>query len=196
MALDTGRGRNADGTIDHQTGWRGRFRVSGAIRAYVHGVDTFNRWVGRFAMRLIFVMAAIMLYAIASRLFFGRPVNWVLEMSQFLLVAYFLLGGPYSMQLGSHVRMDLFYSRLSPRSRAVTDAITILFIIFYLGVMVWGGYSSTEYAWFYNQKNYTSWAPPMWPIKAIATFALFLMLLQATSAFFKDVAIARGKPIA
>ena len=166
-----------------------------AIRLYVRSVDTFNRWVGRFAMRLIFVMAAIMIYAIFSRLFLGRPVNWVMEMSQFLLVAYYLLGGPYSMQLGAHVRMDLFYGNLSARRRAVTDAFTILFVIFYLGVLLWGGVSSTEYAWTYNQKNYTSWAPPMWPIKAIMTFGIFLMLLQSIAALFKDIALARGKPI-
>ena len=167
-----------------------------AIRSYVHGVDTFNRWVGRFAMQLLFVMAAIMLYAIASRLFFGRPINWVMEMSQFLLSAYYLLGGPYSMQLDAHVRMDLFYGRLSARRRAMTDAFTILFIIFYLGVLLWGGLSSTEYAWSYGQKNYTSWAPPMWPIKMVMSFGIFLMLLQAISALFKDIAMARGKPIA
>jgi TRAP-type mannitol/chloroaromatic compound transport system permease small subunit len=167
-----------------------------AVNLYVHWVDTFNRWVGRFAMRLIFVMAAIMLYAIFSRLFLGRPVNWVMEMSQFLLVSYYLLGGAYSMQLDAHVRMDLFYGRLSARKRAVTDAFTILFVIFYLGVLAWGGFSSTEYAWSYNQKNYTSWAPPMWPVKAIMTFGIIMMLLQAISAFFKDVAIARGRPIA
>ncbi|MEO3386469.1 TRAP transporter small permease subunit [Mesorhizobium sp. CAU 1741] len=169
--------------------------MSEAIRLYVRWVDTFNRWVGRFAMRLIFVMAALMLYAIGSRLFFGAPVNWSMEMSQFLLVSYFLLGGPYSMQMGSHVRMDLFYSQLSARRRAATDVFTILFVMFYLGVLLWGGISSTEYAWSYNQKNYTSWAPPMWPVKAVMTFGIFLMLLQAISALFKDVAIARGKPI-
>lgn len=169
--------------------------MSRAIRLYVHSIDTFNRWVGRFAMRLIFVMAAIMLYAVFSRVFLGKPVNWVMEMTQFLLVSYYLLGGPYSMQLGSHVRMDLFYGKLSAKRRALTDAFTILFVMFYLGVLLWGGISSTEYAWSYNQKNYTSWAPPMWPIKAIMTFGIFLMLLQAISAFFKDVATARGKPI-
>ena len=166
-----------------------------AIRLYVRGVDTFNRWVGRFAMRLIFVMAAIMLYAILSRLVLGQPVNWVMEMSQFLLCSYYLLGGAYSLQLDAHVRMDLFYGRLSPRRRAATDAFTILFVMFYLGVLVWGGFWSTEYSWSFNQKNYTAWAPPMWPIKAIMTFGIFLMLLQAISCFLKDVAIARGKPI-
>ncbi|WP_407649162.1 TRAP transporter small permease subunit [Aquamicrobium zhengzhouense] len=167
-----------------------------AIETYVRWVDTFNRWVGRFAMQLIFVMGAMMLYAVGSRLFLGKPVNWIMEMSQFMLAAYFLLGGPYSMQLNAHVRMDLFYGRLSPHKRAVTDAFTILFVIFYLGVLFWGGVSSTEYAITFNQKNYTSWAPLMWPIKAIMTFGVFLMLLQAISSFFKDLALARGKPIA
>ncbi|MBI1621075.1 TRAP transporter small permease subunit [Aquamicrobium sp. cd-1] len=147
-------------------------------------------------MQLIFVMGAMMLYAVGSRLFLGKPVNWIMEMSQFMLAAYFLLGGPYSMQLNAHVRMDLFYGRLSPHKRAVTDAFTILFVIFYLGVLFWGGVSSTEYAITFNQKNYTSWAPLMWPIKAIMTFGVFLMLLQAISSFFKDLALARGKPIA
>lgn len=167
-----------------------------AIAGYVHWVDAFNRWVGRFAMRLLFVMGAILLYSTFSRIVLGVPINWVMEMSQFLLSAYYLLGGAYSLQLGSHVRMDLFYGRLNARRRAVTDAFTILFVIFYLGVLVWGGFSSTEYAWSYNQKNYTAWAPPMWPIKAIMTLGVVLMLLQALSALFKDVAMARGKPIA
>jgi TRAP-type mannitol/chloroaromatic compound transport system permease small subunit len=85
---------------------------------------------------------------------------------------------------------------LSARKRATTDAITILFVIFYIGVLLWGGISSTNYAIVYGQKNYTAWSPPLWPIKVVMTAAIFMMLLQCISSFFKDVAIARGKPIA
>lgn len=166
------------------------------IRIFVRAVDSVNRFVGRFAMQLLFVMGAVLLWATVSRVVLGVPVNWAMEMTQFLLSAYYLLGGAYSMQLQAHVRMDLFYDRLSPHRKAVTDAITILFVLFYLGVLFYGGLSSTEYAWSFNQKNYTSWAPPMWPIKAVMTLGIFLMLLQALSAFFKDVAAARGRPIA
>jgi TRAP-type mannitol/chloroaromatic compound transport system permease small subunit len=167
-----------------------------AIKTYVRCVDAVNHRIGRFAMYLIYVMAAILLYATLSRVAFGIPINWVLEMSQFLLSAYYLLGGAYAMQQNAHVRMDLFYDRLSARKRALTDAITILFVIFYLVVLVAGGISSTEYAITYNQKNYTAWAPPLWPIKIVMVIGIFLVLLQCVSSFFKDVAILRGKPIA
>lgn len=163
---------------------------------FVRYVDRFNGWVGRFAMYLFFVLAAILLWSTISRLILGTPVNWALEMSQFVLSAYYLLGGAYSLQLNGHVRMDLFYSRLNAKQRAVTDAFTAIFVIFYLIVLFWGGISSTNYAIVYNQKNYTAWSPVLWPIKVVMTIGIFLMLLQFISNFFKDVAEVRGRPIA
>ena len=165
------------------------------IVLFVRGVDTFNGWVGKFAMYLFFALAAVLLWSTISRLLFGAPVNWALEMSQFILSAYYLLGGAWSLQQGGHVRMDLFYSRLPPKRRAGIDAFTALFVIFYLGVLIWGGISSTNYAITYGQKNYSAWSPVLWPIKVIMTFGICLMLLQFIANFFKDVAEARGKPI-
>ena len=167
-----------------------------AIRTFVRTVDWLNYGIGRVAMYLIFVLTAVLLYATASRVALGVPVNWALEMSQFLLSAYYLLGGAYAMQLGAHVRMDLFYDRLAARKRALTDAITILFVIFYLAVLFAGGISSTNYAIVYKQQNYTAWGPLLWPVKTVMTVGIFLMLLQCISSFFKDVAAARGRPIA
>ena len=166
------------------------------IATFVRFVDAMNYRVGRFAMYLIYVLGGILLLSTLSRLVLGAAVNWALEMSQFVLSAYYLLGGAYSWQQGAHVRMDLLYTRFSPRSRALTDAITILFVIFYLAVLFAGGISSTNYAIVYKQQNYSAWAPLLWPVKLVMTVAVFLMLLQAVSSFFKDIAEIRGKPIA
>jgi TRAP-type mannitol/chloroaromatic compound transport system permease small subunit len=166
-----------------------------AILTFVQTVDALNRAVGRIAIYLLFVLGAILLASTLSRLFTGVAFNWALEMSQFVLSAYYLLGGAYAVQQDSHVRMDVFYGRMSPRKRAVTDAITILFVIFYLIVLFSGGISSTHYAVVYKQQNYSAWAPLLWPIKVIMTIGIFLMLLQCISTFFKNVAAARGRPI-
>ena len=162
---------------------------------FVRYVDKLNYYVGRFAMYLIFPMGAVLLYSTVARLILGYPVNWALEMTQFMLSAYYLLGGAYSMQLDAHVRMDLFYSNMKPKTRAITDSITILVVIFYLIVLFGGALSSTHYSIVYHQKNYTAWAPLLWPVKVTMTIGIFLMLLQTISQFFKDIAEARGKPI-
>lgn len=166
------------------------------IVAFVRFVDGLNYRVGRFAMYLLYVLGAILLASTFSRLFLGASFNWALEMSQFVLSAYYLLGGAYAWQQGAHVRMDLLYQNFPVRRRVVTDAITVLFVIFYLAVVFAGGLSSTNYAIVYKQQNYSAWAPVLWPIKVVMTVAIFLMLLQAISSFIKDVAELRGKPIA
>ena len=164
------------------------------IRAFVRVVDAFNLRVGRFAMYLIFAMLAVLLYSSISKSFF-TPSIWTLESAQFLMVAYFLLGGAYSMQLDAHVRMDLAYSRWSPRTRAVVDAITVFTLIFYLVMLLIGGISSTEYAIEYKETSYSAWSPYMAPIKIVMCFGIALMLLQAIATFFKDFYAARGETL-
>jgi TRAP-type mannitol/chloroaromatic compound transport system permease small subunit len=166
------------------------------IKSYVSIVDRTNRVVGRVVMYLIFVMMGVLLFSSGSRTFFSVSHIWTVEIAQFVLAAYYLLGGGYSMQLDSHVRMDLLYSRWSPRTQAIVDTVTIGFLIFYLVFLLVGAISSTQYALEYGQKNYSSWAPPLAPIKIIMTIGIVLMLLQAIAVFFKDLARARGEPLA
>ena len=165
-----------------------------AVKIYVRYVDAVNRVVGRFAMYLIFVMMGILLYSSISKTFFN-PSLWTLEMAQFTMVAYYLLGGSYSMQLGSHVRMDLVYGAWSDKTKAAVDAFTVLFLIFYLVLLLYGALSSTQYALQYGEKSYSSWAPKMAPIKIIMTIGIFLMLLQTIATFFKDLAKVRGEDL-
>lgn len=96
------------------------------------------------------------------------------------------------MMLGAHVRMDVFYGQWSPKRRAITDAITIFCLIFYLVVLLIGGLSSTLYSLEYGQRNYSAWGPPVAPIKIIMVIGIFMMLLQSIATFFKDLAEVKG----
>lgn len=163
------------------------------IRLYVRYVEAMNRRVGRFVMYLIFFMMGILLYSSLSRTLFDVPVNWVVEMAQMTMAAYYLLGGGYSMQLDSHVRMDLLYHRWRPERQALVDALTSAVLIFYLVILLYGGISSTHFAFLYDQRNYSAWAPRMAPIKLTMSIGIAMMLLQAIATFFRNVAEARGE---
>lgn len=160
-------------------------------RRYIHIVDTVNRRLGRVMMYSIFVMVGILLWSSISKTFF-LPSLWTLEIAQFAMVAYYILGGPYSIQLGANVRMDLFYSGWTTRKKAQVDAITVLFLIFYLGVMLYGGWDSLSYSLKYGERSPTAWRPYLWPIKLTMCIGLFLMLLQAISELIKDIATIKG----
>ncbi|WP_010137960.1 TRAP transporter small permease subunit [Oceanicola sp. S124] len=194
------------------------------MRGYIAWIDGMNRLIGRITMFGLFILMGILLWSSISKTFF-LPSLWTLEMAQFVMVAYYILGGPYSIQLGSNVRMDLIYAELSDRRKAWLDAFTVFFLIFYLGVMIYGGLASLAYslgnfmgsplaffgkligAFFtggpaaagevmgYIETSRSSWGPVMWPIKLITCLGLFLMLLQVLSEFFKDLLRLRGEEI-
>ena len=171
-------------------------QMPGVIKAYVRYVDATNRVLGYFVMYLTLVMMGVLLFASITRYVFNVPFVWIIEMAQFLMAAYYILGGGYSMQLDAHVRMDVVYERWTPRTRAFVDSITAFCLVFYLIYMVRGGIASSAYALKYNQVNYSAWAPPMAPIKIIMTVGIVLMLLQAISIFFKDLARVTGRELA
>lgn len=168
--------------------------MPGWTRAYVRIVEALNRRIGRIAMYLIFAMMGILLWSSISKTFFV-PAHWTLLMAQFTMTAYFMLGGPYAMQLGSNVRMDLVYSGWSARTKAWVDSFTVLALIFYLGVLLWGGISSTSYAFAYGETSRGLWRAPMWPIKLVMCVAVVLMILQAVAILIRDIATIRGEKL-
>lgn len=155
-------------------------------------MDLVSRVVGKFAMYLVFVMMGILLFSSISRTIFDVPHIWAVEMAQFTMAAYYMLGGAFSMLMGAHVRMDVFYGNWSPKTKAWVDVFTVFCLIFYLVVLLAGGISSTAYSLEYGQRNYSSWGPPVAPIKIIMIIGIFLMLLQSIATFFKDLAVIRG----
>jgi TRAP-type mannitol/chloroaromatic compound transport system permease small subunit len=185
------------------------------LLGFARAVDGMNRRIGLVVMYGIFVLMAILLWSSISKTFF-LPTIWTLEMAQFAMVAYYMLGGPYAMLTGANVRMDLFYGSWSLRRKATIDVITVLFLLFYLGVLLYGALGSTAYSLGYwgdapiafftglitgaeeigrLEQSSTAWRPVIWPIKVIMICGLFLMLLQALSEMVKDIARALGQDL-
>lgn len=166
-----------------------------AVKAYVRSMDATSRFVGKFVMFWVLGMMGILLFETLSRTIFNRPHIWAVEFSQFVMAAYYMLGGCYSFLIESHVRMDILYSRWSAKRRAVMDLITFPLIAFYLVILLIGGIQGVQYSWEFKQVSYSSWMPPMTPIKIIMVIGIVLMLLQVIAEFFKDMARARGEEL-
>ena len=183
------------------------------LRGFIKIVDVINHRVGRITMYSIFAMMAVLLWSSISK-FADQPSLWTLEVAQFAMIAYFFLGGPYAIQIGSQVRMDLFYDNWSVRRKAATDALTVFCLLVYLGVLLWGGLSSTAYSLGYFgsepvgffidlatgekstgtlERSRTIWRPYLWPIKTLMCVGILLMLLQALSELCKDILRMRGE---
>jgi len=163
------------------------------IQSYVNFIDMICEKVGRFVMYWVFFMMFLLILSFVTRNIINFPLMWIIEMAQFTITAYYLLGGGYSMITDDHVRMDLFYGKLSDKGKAKMDAFTSIFLIFYLVILFYGSISSLEYTIQTKQRLFTAWAPYVWPIKSLMLFGILLMLLQAISMLFKNLAKVKNK---
>ena len=165
------------------------------IKYYINFIDYVSLKTGRATMYLVFVMMFILILSFVTRNIINIPLIWIIEMAQFVMTGYYLLGGGYSMLTDDHVRMDLIYSKLKDKTKALLDSLTSVFLIFYLVVLIYGSISSLTYTIETNQRLFTAWAPYVWPIKSVMTFGIMLMLLQSIAIFFKDLAKVLGREV-
>ena len=169
--------------------------MSKFISTYVKIVDKTCERVGRLVMYWVFFMMFLLILSFVTRNIINYPLMWIIEMAQFTITAYYLLGGGYSMITDDHVRMDLFYGKLSEKGKAKMDIFTSFFLIFYLVLLFAGSITSLVYTIETKQKLFTAWAPYVWPIKTLMLVGILLMLLQAFSTLFKDFAKLKEKNI-
>ena len=162
---------------------------------YVRGVEFLVRGLGIASMYLLLVILAVLMFPVFAR---GGEIStiWALETAQFAVGAYYILGAGWSLQQNAHVRMDFLYANWKPRTKAIVDAATSFFVLFYLAVMLLGGWDSCAYAVVSKQINHTVWAPYMAPIKIAMEIGIFFMFVQMTAEFVRSLLSAFGRPLA
>ena len=162
--------------------------------AFVRTIDLFVtrlwqgiRWAG-------VVIIGVLAYAVVVRHGLSTPSITAYEFAMFTMTAgFFLAGGPLLLQ-EEHVRMDAFYTRWSPRRRAIMDAATFALFI-YIIVMVITTISATMSSYVDGQHTKSIWGPPLWPLKVGMAVGCAILLLQASANLIRDIATIRGKPL-
>lgn len=85
------------------------------------GIDSLSEWTGRAISWLTLAMALVMFLVVVLRYAFNTGSIALQESVSYLHAAVFLLGAAYTLKQGGHVRVDIFYQRMSARRRALVD---------------------------------------------------------------------------
>lgn len=165
-----------------------------AIKTYIRVMDTVSHYTGLVAMYLVFVLLFLLLYSSIMKVFF-LPINWGVELGQFVMVAYYLLGGAWSLKHEEHVRMDLLYGGWTVTRKAKVNIVTDLAMLFFLCLLFYGAVDSTVYAFDTGERSFSAWRPYVAPVKLVMCIGIGLALLQAVAILFKDWAAIKGEGV-
>jgi len=163
------------------------------IRRLLHFVDSVSEVTGKAFGYLILVLVVVVLYEVLMRYVFNISQMWSFETAQYLFGAFFVMGGAYLLFHEGHVKIDVLYSKLSPRGRAITDLVTSVFFFIFIGLLIWKGWELAWRAFLLGERTDSAWHPLVWPVRMLMPVGAFLVLLQGLAKFIRDIVTAAGK---
>jgi TRAP-type mannitol/chloroaromatic compound transport system permease small subunit len=156
-------------------------------------IDKISRWAAYVAAALMAIATVGILTDVVTRYFLHFTIVWLQETVTFCFGSAVMLGAAYTLQKGGHVRIDAFFSKLSPRRQALMDICTFVFFFIFILAVVWTGWQDTVFSYSFQERTQTVWGPVIWPYKFILVFAALLMLLQGVAQLIRNIMIVTGR---
>ena len=111
------------------------------MRSLIYIERVFNRIgdaLGWLSSMLFILLIANVVYDVVMRYAFNDVSIAFQEMEWHLFSAVFLLGVPYAIKAGGHVRVDVFYEQLSFKAQAIIDLLgTLIFLLPFCLLVAW-----------------------------------------------------------
>jgi len=163
-----------------------------AVNSFLLSIDRISAWVGKaFAWTIVLLTVVVGYEVIVRKL--GAPTNWAFDVSSMLFGVLFMMAGAYTLSRNGHVRGDLLYRTLSPRSQAWMDL--VLYIAFFIpgiAALFYAGWEFAGKSWAIKEaSSVTGSGLPVYPFKAIIPVAGAFLLLQALAEMIRCVLCIR-----
>ena len=156
-------------------------------------LEWLNVHVGEFVAYWAVISVFAYYYEVIARFVFNSPTNWVHE-SMFLMYGMqYVLCGAYAYREDQHVRVDVFYSKFSPRGKAIADIVTSVFFFIFILTLTWTGARFALDAINNHEVSFTEWGIQYWPVKLALPVGAAMMALQGLSKLIKDIVFVAGR---
>jgi TRAP-type C4-dicarboxylate transport system permease small subunit len=138
------------------------------------GINKTNRFIAGVGAWFLIPLMIITAVDVLGRDIFNHPIPGSVELSQYMLSVFILLGFAYTQQVKAHVTVSLFTSRLPYHAQLILRIITTLLILLISCVIAWQG-------WVVGIEEKTvsdMLRVPQYPFRLLVSFAAFMLCLQ------------------
>lgn len=168
------------------------------IENIVNKLEQFINWSGRLVSWLVLAMVLVMFCVVVLRYVFDMGWIALQESISYFHSIVFLTGAAYTLQQDAHVRVDIFYSRLSTTAKAWVDLLGHVFIL--LPVMlfiIWVSWPYVMNAWDVKESSREAGGlPGVYLIKSFILIMASLLIVQASALSLRAVLQITGSKAA
>lgn len=149
------------------------------MQSFLLAVDRFSTWIGKTFAWSVVLLSLLIGWEVFMRYALNNPHAWVLDAQIMLYGTLFMTAGAYTLSKNGHVRGDVLYGFLKPRTQATID-LTLYLIFFLPGViaLTWAGWIYANESLAIREQTFSADALPLYPFKFVIPLAGALLLLQ------------------
>jgi len=150
---------------------------------FADAVDWLDEQVGQTLKWLVLFASLIS----AGNALMRYTIQW------YMFGAMFLLAAGYALKHGEHVRVDVFFSKMSPRTQAWVDVVgTVLFLMPMAVIIAWLSIPMVVNSFHIQEHSSDAGGLLRWPIKIMIPIGFALLALQGVAEIIKKAAVAGG----
>jgi TRAP-type mannitol/chloroaromatic compound transport system permease small subunit len=164
------------------------------VRALARRIDALQERIGRGVSWLMFGMVAVVFSDVIFRYLFNPSWVFVQELEWHLFGLVYLLAAGYTMLYDEHVRVDILYSKLSPRRKAWVDFV-LLWVFFFPScvLIIYTTWPFLKHSLAVNEGSPDPGGiPARWALKSVIIIGFALLILQGISQAIKNLYWAMG----
>ena len=159
------------------------------LLAFANGIDWINDRFGWVAEWAVFLSCFISAGNALVRYVFDSSSNGLLEIQWYLFAACVMLGAAQVLRVNEHVRVDIFYARLTGHGKVYIDLFGLVFFLMPVMVaMVWFAWPLFVRMLFSGEMSNNAGGLVRWPAMLTLPLGFALVLLQGISEVIKRVA--------
>lgn len=141
----------------------------------------FDRTIGASAflaaIALVF-MWALLSSEVISRFLVNYSIFWTMDICETSLIGVTFLAAAWLLKKEGHIKIDLVYGHLKPRTRASLDTITSIIGVVVFLFFVWYGTKVTMDDFMRDVHSHTQLHMILWPRYAVIALGSLLLLIQ------------------
>ena len=156
---------------------------------FTDAIEWVNVKAGEYVAYWGVIAVFVYYYEVIARFVFNSPTNWVHESMFLMFGMQYMISGAYAYKEDQHVRVDVVYTHLSERGKAIADIVSSIFFFIFTLTMLYTGW---KFAWdaIQNQEtSFTEWTVQYWPVKLAIPVGAALIVLQGVSKLLKDITL-------
>ena len=165
------------------------------MKAFITWVDKTNDFIGMGASLFNHLLVWLICVDVLMRYFFSASEIWIMEVEIYFYAFIFLLGAGFAFRHDRHVRVDVFYAKMSERSQALIDVLGgILFLLPWTAVVIAVSYQYAAMSFRIGEgSSQPGGLPWLWILKSLICIGFLLLFVQGLANIFRAVLFLQGK---